>query len=95
VPVRHPPESAPCRLVLGLANRRQGLARGWKAFPDVAQLAIRRVHQDESEVGLLRMESDASSNSVSVVVGVRYDAHQGPVARHVTQYESRRPLAVK
>ena len=87
VPVRDPAESAPCRLVLGLAYRRQRLARGGKAFPDVTQLAMGRVHQDEPEVGLLRMESDASGNRVSVVVGVRDYAHEGPVARHVTQYE--------
>lgn len=87
VPVRHPAERAPRRLVLGLANRRQGLARGGEAVPDIPQFPMGRVHQDEPEVGVLCMERDASGNGMSVVVGVRYHAHEGPVVRHVTHYE--------
>ena len=60
-------------------------SRGRETVSDVAVLAERGVNQDEPKVWLIRVQRDAAGNPVRVVVRVREDAGEGPVA-HDPQY---------
>lgn len=82
VTVRNAAECPPRRFIFALANRSKRFARGRESVSDVALLAECGVDQDEPEVGVIGVKCDAARSSVRVVVWVREDASEGPVAGH-------------
>ena len=83
VTVRNAAECSPRGFILALANGPERFARCREPVSDVPLLAERGVDQDEPEVRVFGVQRDAARNSVRVVVRMREDAREGPVAsRH-------------
>jgi hypothetical protein len=82
VTVRKAAECSPRRFILALANGSERFAGGRESVSDVALLAEGGVDQDEPEVWVIGMKRDAARSSVRVVVRMREDASEGPVAGH-------------
>ena len=81
-------ECSPRCIVLGPADRSEGLSGGRKSVSDLPLLAEGGVNQDEPEVRLIGMQSDGAGSPVCVVIWVREDAGQGSVTRHPRSIDS-------
>lgn len=75
-------DGSPGGFVFGPADGPEGPSCGRETVSDLPQLAKRGVNQDEPEVWLIGMQSDAAGSPVRIVVWVRENAGKGPVARH-------------
>ena len=95
VTVRDATECAPRGFIFGPADGSKRLSGGREAFSDLAVLAEGGVNQDEPEVGVIRVQRNAASSPVRVVVRMREDAGEGPVAGMTRSIDSgtRRPPA--
>ncbi len=75
-------ECSPRGFIFAPANGSKGFARCRESVSNVPLLAERGVDQDEPEVWVIGVQRDAARNPVRVVIWMREDARQGPVARH-------------